>query len=329
MRWLNPEYLALLLLVGGLGWLLLRSHRLRATLRFPAASMLRGLPRTWGERLAFVPRGLRLAALVLLVLAMARPQSGQVERRVTSRGFDIVLVIDVSGSMRARDFEPDRLGAAKDVVKEFIKDRKGDQLAVVLFATSAYTFCPPTLDFQVVGDFVDRIEHDIIDGNQTAIGMGLATALKSLRESKAESRIVILLTDGQNNAGAIPPMQAAEAAKALGVRVYTIGVGTRGVAMVPARDSWSGRDVLRPMQVDIDEQALTQIADMTGGKYYRATDKTALKQIYTEIDQLEKSKIEFVEHDSFNERGEWLILAALGFLLLELLVGVTRLGGIP
>ena len=329
MRWVNPFFLALLPLVVGIAWWIFRSRRIKATLRFSDAMMLRRLPRSWSERFARLPSVLLLLAAGLLVVAMARPQFGEVERRVTSRGIDIVLAMDVSGSMRAQDFQPDRLGAAREVVKTFVSERKGDQLALVTFATSAFTLCPATLDYGVVEEFVDRVEHGMIDGQSTAIGTGLATALKSLEESKAKSKIVILLTDGVNNAGTVSPLQAAEAAKALTVRVYTIGVGSHGTAQIPVRDPWTGRQVLRLMEVDLDEESLTKVAEMTGGKYYRATDNEALEKIYNEINQLEKSEREYIEHDNFDDWAEWLILPALGFLLVEMALGSTRFGGLP
>ncbi len=329
MRWLSPWFFLGLVLIALIGWRMFTNRRMRASVRFPDASVLRAVPRTWREKLARLPSVLQLLALTLVLVAMARPQTGDVQRRVTSRGVDIVLALDISGSMRARDFEPDRLGAAKEVVKEFVERRKGDRLAVVVFASSAFTLCPATLDWKVVTDFVDRVHHGMIDGQSTALGTGLATALRSLKDSQAKSQIVILLTDGQNNAGAILPLQAAEAAKAIGVRVYTIGVGTRGVAMIPAIDPFSRREVLQPTRVDIDEPTLKKIADMTGGKYYRATDKAALEHIYDEINELEKSDIEYVEHDNFNEKAEWLILPAIGLLLFDLFLAPTRFGGLP
>lgn len=329
MRLLDPLYLIGLVAVLWIGWRMFRDRRLRATVRIADSAALKAVPRTWTERLARLPSALRLLALALVLLAMARPQTGQVERTVNSRGVDIVLALDVSGSMAARDFEPDRLGAAKAVVKEFVDQRKGDRLALVIFATNAYTLCPATLDYQVVKEFVDRVHNGMVDNNRTAIGTGLATALKSLKNSKAKSKIIILLTDGQNNAGTILPLQAAEAAKALGVRVYTIGVGTRGVAMMPAVNPYTHEHVLQPVRVDIDEDTLRKIADMTGGKYYRATDTKALHKIYEEIDHLEKSDIQFVDHDNFDEKAEWLIVPALGLLLLDLGLGITRFGGLP
>lgn len=329
MRLLNPLYLIGLLGVVWIAWRMFRNRRTRATLRIPDSATLAAVPRTWTERIARLPSVLRLLALALVLVAMARPQMGDVQRKVTSRGVDIVLAIDVSGSMKARDFEPDRLGAAKAVVKDFIVQRKGDRLAVVIFATTAYTFCPMSMDYQVVQEFVNRIQHEMVDNNRTAIGTGLATALKSLESSEAKSKLVILLTDGVNNSGTILPMQAAEAAKALGVRVYTIGVGTRGTALTPAMDPFTGREVLQQARVDIDEDTLTKIAEMTGGKYYRATETKALYKIYEEIDRLEKSEIEYVEHDNFDEKAGWLILPALAMLLLDLGLGVTRFGKLP
>jgi len=189
--------------------------------------------------------------------------------------------------------------------------------------------CPATVDTHALRDFTSRLRPGVVQQDGTAIGSGLATALQSLKDSDAEGRVIVLLTDGQNNAGLIQPLQAAAAARALGVRVYTIGVGTRGVAMVPVMDRFSGREVLRQAQVDIDEETLTRIAELTGGRYFRATDNEALAQIYGEIDRLEKREKEYVEYDNYDELAFWLILPALGLLLLDLLIAPSRLGAIP
>ncbi len=329
MRWLNPEYLLLLLVAGWLAWRIFARPQTRPAIRFSATAALRAIPRTFTERMRHLPGAVRIGALALMIVAMARPQAGQVERHVTSRGIDIVLILDVSGSMRARDFEPDRLGAAKEVIKSFVQDRKGDRISVVAFAGSAFTLCPATLDVNVINEFVDRIQAGVIEQDGTALGMGLATALKSLKGSDAPGRIAILLTDGVNNTGTIQPLQAAEAAKALGVRTYTIGVGSEGVALYPFVDRRTGREVLQPVQVDIDEKSLQEIAKMTGAKYYRATDKHALREIYEDIDKIEKTKHEYIEYDMFDELAPWLLWPALALLLLDLLIAPTRLGGLP
>lgn len=330
MRWLTPWWLALLAPAFLLAWAAWRSARWRPAARLPMLSLaMRGLPGSWVERLARARLALVISALGLMILSMARPQAGQSERRVTSRGIDIVAALDVSGSMRALDFKPNRLEAAKAVLQDFIAGRKGDRIALVAFAGEAFTLCPATVDTHALRDFTSRLRPGVVQQDGTAIGSGLATALQSLKDSDAEGRVIVLLTDGQNNAGLIQPLQAAEAARALGVRVYTIGVGTRGVAMVPVMDRFSGREVLRQAQVDIDEETLTRIAELTGGRYFRATDNEALAQIYGEIDRLEKREKEYVEYDNYDELAFWLILPALGLLLLDLLIAPSRLGAIP
>lgn len=329
MRWLHPEFLILLPVLLAIAFFVFRRADLRAAIRLPGVGALRAVPRSLGERLIRLPLILRVLAMGLMIVAMARPQKGEVERKVTSKGIDMVLVVDVSGSMRARDLAPDRLAAAKKVLGEFADRRRGDGIALVAFATSAYTLCPTTLDYATVQQFIARLSHGFVANDRTAIGTGLATALRSLRASEAKSRVVVLLTDGLNNSGTIQPMQAAEAAKAMGVRVYTIGVGTRGEAMMPVQDPWSGQEVLRPVTVDVDEPTLEKMAALTGGKYFRATDENVLRSIYDQIDKLEKSDREYAEYDNFDEKGPWLLLAAIGCIVTELLLGVTRLRGLP
>jgi len=258
--------------------------------------------------------------LALLIFALARPQHGKVERETFSEGIDIALVLDVSLSMRAGDFHPNRLEAAKDVLKQFVLDRRGDRQTLVIFGSEAATLVPLTLDSGVVYSFVDRIRFNLVNGETTAIGMGLATALDRLRESKAKSRIAILLTDGENNAGKIDPLKAAEAARALGVKVYTIGVGSNSSQIGPFG-----------MRLDagLDETTLKQIAELTGGVYFRATDEEKLSEIYEQIDKLEKSKIEATQFDNFNDLVHWFAVPALLLLLLEAALRSTRFVLVP
>ena len=262
---------------------------------------------------------LRALVLMLGIVALARPQFGQVERQRAALGVDISLAIDVSGSMQAMDFEPNRLEAAKAVVHDFIEGRTSDRINLVVFASTSAVLCPPTFDRQAVKLFIDTIHDGILNNEKTAIGTGLALAVDKLRDSEAKSKIVILLTDGENNTGTIAPMQAAEAAKALGVRVYTIGVGSNSVTEIPVNDPIYGRRLMR-QQVTIDEETLKQIAEETNGRYFRATNEDALREIYSEIDQLERTKIEVNEFDDFEERFMSFWTPALFLLGIEFLL---------
>lgn len=316
-----PIALALLLLLPFLLWFLrFRERRNQTVINLPVTDMVAGIARGNPRRWRFLLDGLRVLALALLIVGIARPQHGRVERETFSEGIDIALVLDVSLSMRAGDFHPNRLEAAKDVIKQFVMDRKGDRLSLVIFGSDAATLVPLTLDSGVVYSFVDRIRFNLVSGETTAIGMGLATALDRLRDSTAKSRVVILLTDGENNAGKIDPLKAAEAAKALGVKVYTIGVGT----------NMQGQQFFGfSPDAGLDENTLTQMAELTGGAYFRADNEEKLGDIYDKIDQLEKSKIEATQYDNFNELVNWLVLPALFLLLLELGLRSTRFVLLP
>lgn len=316
-----PWVLLLLLLLPFLWWWLRRrEHSRLMSIPLPvthlAATIAMGNPRRW----RFLLDGMRVLALALVIIAMARPQYGRIERETFSEGIDIALVLDVSLSMRAGDFHPNRLEAAKDVIKQFVLERRGDRLALVIFGGEAATLVPLTLDSDVVYSFIERVRFNLVSGDTTAIGMGLATALDRLRDSEAKSKVVILLTDGENNAGKIDPLKAAEAARATGVKVYTIGVGSNTPQVGPFG-----------MRVDagLDEATLTQMAEMTGGKYFRAEDQQKLDSIYKQIDQLEKSKIESTQYDSFNELVAWLLLPAIALLLLESALRSTRFVLVP
>lgn len=316
-----PWVLLLLLLLPFLWWWLRRRERSRLmSIPLPvthlAAAIGAGNPRRW----RFLLDGIRVLALALIIVAMARPQFGRIERETFSQGIDIALVLDVSLSMRAGDFQPNRLEAAKDVIKQFVLERRGDRLALVIFGGEAATLVPLTLDSDVVYNFVERVRFNLVSGDTTAIGMGLATALDRLRDSDAKSKVVILLTDGENNAGKIDPIKAAEAARAMGVKVYTIGVGSNMPQVGPFG-----------MRVDggIDEATLTQMANMTGGRYFRASDQQKLDNIYKQIDKLEKSKIESTQYDSFNELVAWLVAPALLLLMLEVALRSTRFVLVP
>ena len=284
-------------------------------------------PRTVRYYLRHLPFALRCAAVALLIVALARPQSVDEGSTSNTEGIDIVLAIDISTSMLAQDLQPDRIQAAKQVAGNFITDRPGDRIGLVAFAGEAFTQSPLTTDQSTLQTLLARIRSGLIEDG-TAIGNGLATAINRLRESDAKSKVIILLTDGVNNQGQIAPMTAAEIAKAQGIRVYTIGVGTEGMAPYPAIDMFGNLTFVN-QKVEIDEKVLKAISDMTGGRYFRATDKEKLKAVYDEINQLEKSKIEVMKHISYHELFLTWALAALGLLFTEFLLSNLVLKRIP
>ena len=269
---------------------------------------------SWLRHLPFL---LRIAALSLLVVAIARPRSSTQMERVDTEGIDIVFAMDVSTSMLARDFEPDRLSAAKDIAIEFIAQRPTDRMGIVVFAGESYTQCPLTTDRATLINLMKEVQTDLIEDG-TAIGNGLATAVARMKDSDAKSRVVILLTDGVNNMGEIDPGMASEIAKTYGIRVYTIGVGANGEAPYPVQTPWGIE--LRNIPVEIDEPLLKSIADNTGGRYFRATDNTKLSEIYSEIGQMEKTRTTVDSFPMYKDLYKNYALAALLCLLLELLL---------
>ena len=328
MTFHNPHLLWLLtLLLPAAGYYLYRLRKGGAALRISSVAGVLKAPRTVRYYLRHAPFVLRMAALATLVVALARPQSAEQNTRTNTDGIDIMLALDVSGSMLARDFRPDRLEAAKEVAGSFIADRYGDRIGLVVFAGEAFTQSPLTADQSTLLTLLGRVRSGLIEDG-TAIGNGLATAINRLRESDAKSKVVILLTDGVNNRGEITPITAAEIAKAQNIRVYTIGVGTEGMAPYPAVDMF-GNITFVKQKVEIDEKTLTAMAEMTGGRYFRATDNAKLKAIYDEINQLEKSKVEVTEHLSYHEQFLAWVLAALGLLLAEFLLANLVLKRIP
>ena len=328
MHFASPYYLWLLtLLVPMIGYYVWRTLQGGAAIRISSVAGVVRAPRTVRYYLRHLPFVLRAAAFALLVVALARPQDVEQNVRTNTEGIDIMLAIDVSGSMLARDFKPDRITAAKEVAGSCIADRYGDRIGLVAFAGEAFTQSPLTTDQSTLQTLLARIRSGLIEDG-TAIGNGLATAINRLRESDAKSKVIILLTDGVNNRGEIAPRTAAEIAKAQGIRVYTIGVGTEGMAPYPAMDMF-GNITFVNQKVEIDEKTLTAISDMTGGQYFRATDKAKLKAIYDEINQLEKSKVEVTEHVSYHELYLAWVLAALGLLLAEFLFANLVLKRIP
>ncbi len=275
---------------------------------------------------------LRFLVLFLMVFALARPRVPVEESRIQTEGIDIVLAIDVSTSMRAEDFtlrgkRANRLEVVKDVVKNFIKGRQNDRIGIVVFAARAYTASPLTLDYGWLLENLQRIKTGMIEDG-TAVGLGLVCALNRLKDSEAKSKIIILLTDGRNNAGDISPSLAAETAKALGIKVYTIGAGTKGLAPYPVKDFF-GNTVYQPVKIDLDEDTLMEIASKTGGRYFRATDTKSLRKIYAEIDKMEKTPIEETGYSEYRELFCVFLGVAFILLLMEEILKYTVLRKIP
>lgn len=326
----HPWFLSLLLVIPILAWLKGKRSRQPAFL-YSSVQLVKGIIGITKSSAGSLLPKLRWFALALFIIAMAQPRLVQSETKVTASGVDIIVALDMSGSMAAEDegFELNgkqatRFVIARDVLKRFIEKRDGDRLGLVVFGTQAYVAVPPTLDHEFLLKNLMRLELGSINGNQTAIGSSMTTALNRLRDLKSKSKIIILMTDGQNNAGKVPPLTAAEAAKALGIKIYTIGVGTRGVARMPAGvDPFSGQKVYQQVQVDIDEKTLTEISKMTGGRYYRADSTDTLEKIYAQINQLEKTEAEVKKYSHFNELFAWFVAPGMFLLLLEVILGNT------
>ena len=317
----NPKLLWLLLLVPALiVWYILRHKQQEASVSFSDLKGMVKLPKTWKAYLRHLLFALKMAALALLIVALARPQSSSTNSTSNIEGIDIVMAMDVSGSMLARDLKPDRLTAAKNVASDFVKGRPGDRMGLVIFSGETFTQVPLTTDHGVMLNMLAEMKNGLIDDG-TAIGDGLATAISRLKDSEAISKVVILLTDGLNNAGSVDPYTAAEIAKLYGIRVYTIGVGSYGTAPYPVQTPFGTQ--IQQMKVEIDEKLLATIAGETGGKYFRATSNQKLDEVYQEIDKLERSKIEVTEFRRLHEEFYPLVAWALALLLLEFLLRKT------
>jgi Ca-activated chloride channel family protein len=314
----NGWFLWFLLLIPLLtAWYLYRQGRANAPVKLSTAGFLADSHKTFRHYLRHILFVLRLAVIAFVIVIIARPQNVDRWQSSTTEGIDIVLALDVSGSMLARDFSPDRLEASKNVATEFISGRPYDRIGLTVFSGESFTECPLTTDHAVLINLLREVKSGIIEDG-TAIGVGLATAINRIKDSDAISKVIILLTDGVNNMGSIDPMTAAEIAKTFGIRVYTIGVGSRGYADYPVQTPFGIR--YQKMQVEIDEALLEHIADLTGGRYFRAVDNSSLEQVYNEIDKLEKSKIETREHSKREEVFMPLALAAVIMLTIELLL---------
>ncbi len=324
----NPKLLYfLLLLIPMIAWYIWKQDSLQASIRLSTIQGFAKMPKTYKYYLRHLPAILRNIAFTSLIIALARPQSTDNWSNTSTEGIEIVIALDISGSMLAEDFKPNRLEAAKNDAIKFISGRPNDRIGLVVFSGESFTQCPLTTDHAVLINLINDVKQGMIEDG-TAIGLGLANAVSRLKESTAKSRVIILMTDGVNNQGEIPPLTAAEIAKTFGVRVYTIGVGSMGQAPYPITDMF-GRKRYQQMDVEIDEDVLTQIAHLTDGRYFRAVNNKRLKQVYEEIDKLEKSKIEVKEYSKKNE--EYLIWIVIGTMLIiaEVLLRHTILKNIP
>jgi len=329
-RFATPWMFVLLPACIAAGWWMARRRRKGdARLRLPLAAARMTLGNSPWVRIERLLPWIRALVLVLLVIAVARPQSGTRLENLSTMGVDIVVSLDISGSMRAEDFQPDnRLTVAKRTVEQFVEGRPHDRIGLVVFGALAVTRCPLTLDHEMFAQFLSEVDFAPPDENRTALGMGLATAVNRMRESVAKSKVVVLVTDGVSNAGQIGPKAAAEAARALEVKVYTIGVGSEGEAMIPIPNARGGvRRVA--IRVELDEQLLEEIAEATGGQYFRATDTASLEAIFETIDGLEKTKIESNVRVLYRELFGLFLLPALLLFLVERLLAGTRLRRIP
>jgi len=317
-NWANPEYLYILLVIPLLiVWYWFKNRSNSADLRFSGLSTFTGIKpsaKTWLIHGLFV---LRVLAIGLIVIALARPQSISTKQNVHIEGIDIVMTIDVSGSMLARDFKPDRLEAAKEVADEFIAKRPNDRVSLVIFSGEAFTQVPLTTDHTMISNIFEEVKSGMIEDG-TAIGDGLATSVSRLKDSDAISKVIILITDGVNNSGSVDPLSAAEMAKMFGIRVYTIGIGSMGTAPYPVQTPFGIQ--MQQMEVQIDEELLQEIAGMTGGRYFRAENNKKLKEIYKEIDTLEKSKIDVQEFRKKHEAFVPFALLALALFSLEIIL---------
>jgi Ca-activated chloride channel family protein len=323
----NPELLLLLLVIPGLVvWYYYRLHAKESDVRFPTLLPFAMVKYSAKERLRHVPFILRMIALALVIIALARPQSTSKGQNVYSEGIDIVLALDISGSMLAEDFQPNRIEAAKNVAQDFIGGRTNDRIGLVIFSGESFTQCPLTVDYEVLKTLIKPLKSGMIEDG-TAIGLGLANAVNRLRESKAKSKVIILLTDGVNNRGEIDPISAAQIAQSYGIRVYTVGVGTVGEAPYPVQTPFGIRYQMVP--VEIDEKVLNKVAEMTDGKYFRATDNKKLRSIYQEIDKLEKTRIEVRSYRRYTELFYSFILVAVFLLIGDVGISNTWLRKIP
>jgi Ca-activated chloride channel homolog len=332
MKFASPWSLVLLIVLPLWLWWEQRSAE-RGGLKFSSVATAQSLSSFWsalGPSLLLLLRG---SALALFIVALARPQLGRSESKIRTEGIDIVLVIDISGSMQAMDYEKggqreSRIDAVKDVVREFIQDRPNDRIGMVVFGTHAYVASPLTLDHDWLERNLDRVRIGLVEGN-TAIGAGIGTGVNRLRDTPAKSKVIVLLTDGGENIKNPPALEAAKAAKEFNVRVYTVGAGSEGLAPMPVYDRAGNLLGYQQIQADLDEDLLKQIAAATGGQYFRAADTASLKKTYTQIDAMEKQKVETVAYENWRELFPWFLTPGLGCLVLAVTLEHTRLRRLP
>ena len=332
MTFAHPYLLLLLLLLPALAWLKGR-RGVPPAFVYSSVQLVRGMQNITRSRSGGFLMSLRWIVLAIFIIALAQPRLTRSQTTVKASGVDIVVALDMSGSMVSEDFvvkgeRVNRFNMARTVLKAFIDKRPNDRIGLILFATQAFIATPLTLDHDYLQENIDRLEIGAINENSTAIGDGLGTAVNRLRDLKSKSKIVILMTDGQNNSGKLDPLLAAEAAAAVKVKVYTVGIGERGQAPMPARDMF-GRKVYQMVPVDVDEDTLQKIADKTGGKYYRADNAEKFRQIYDEIDKLEKTEATVNKYTEYKELFPWLVAAGMALLLIELVLAQTAFRRLP
>ena len=326
-RFEDPWFLILFLIIPYLVW----KRKEQATISYSSLEILQNIRAIQVGFLSTIPLVLRLFAISLFIMALARPQEGQKRTEILSMGVDIMLALDTSGSMKALDFiqndkRDTRLTMVKDVVSKFIENRTNDRMGMVVFGSEAYTQCPLTLDQNILQSFLRKLDIGMA-GDSTAIGSAIGIAVKRLKDLKSDSKLIILLTDGRNNAGNLAPLQAAQTAKAFGIKIHTIGVGTRGEAPFLVNSIFGQRYVYQ--EVDIDEDTLKEISKITGGQYFRATDLESLKLIYKKIDQMEKSEVKFFDHSEYTELFHYFLIPAILILFLEVTLSNTLFRRLP
>jgi Ca-activated chloride channel family protein len=309
-----------------IAWYIFRGMKIQSSVKYSSLNIFKDVPSTLRERLRHIPFAVRWIAIGLLIIALARPQSFASGENVTTEGIDIAMVLDISGSMLAEDLKPNRLDAAKNVIDDFVEGRTSDRIGLVVFSREAFTQCPLTIDYNVLRNLLLDIRSGMIEDG-TAIGNAIANGVNRLKNSDAKSRIIILLTDGINNSGEVDPISAAEIAKAFGIRIYTIGVGTRGEAPYPVQTPFGTRYQMVP--VEIDEAVLQKISGITNGQYFRATNNRALRDIYDKIDKLEKTKIEITSYKNASEKYHSWLWGGLILLLVELILSKTIFRKLP
>ncbi|MFH1824648.1 MAG: VWA domain-containing protein [Candidatus Firestonebacteria bacterium] len=329
MRFASPLYFLLLILLLIAGWYFFERDKAKKTaLLFPDFRLFKGLGNVSSKKIFIIPI-LRIIILTFLILGLCRPQSGLKTEEIATKGIDIILCMDTSGSMKAEDFKPkNRLEVGKSVAIDFIKGRKYDRIGIVVFSAISLLQCPLTNDYGSAIDFMKNVEIGMTQTDGTAIGNAIGTSINRLKDSQAKSKVVILLTDGRNNMGQVDPVTSSKLSSTFGIKIYTIGVGTIGSAPYPVDDPVFGKRYVY-IKEDLDEGTLKQIADETGGQYFRATSSEALKDIYKQIDKMEKTEIKVTEYTEYTELYIYFLIPAMILLFTEIILGNTLLGKIP